>query len=189
MDSRTFLLAAACALVLSFSAASTAQAATINVTYAYSVSAVSGDPLNPPIIGVGAGSVNPLGSMTWMDIITDPNPATGEAHGTFAMTFSTGDTLFGDLHEQLDLSSPPIVPFTQILTVTGGTGALVLYRGTLTGGGTVNLAENIALASGDGTLNTIPEPESVVLLGTGLACLLVYRKRDLLFRSDSRYGS
>ena len=147
MDSRTFLPATVCALVLSFCAASSAQAATINVTYAYSVSAVSGDPLNPPIIGVGTGSVNPLGSMTWMDIITDPNPATGEAVGTFTMTFSTGDTLFGDLHEQLDLSSLPIVPFTQILTVTGGTGALLSYRGTLTGGGIGNLAENIFLAS------------------------------------------
>ena len=182
MDSRPFLPATVCALVLSFCAAITTQAATINVTYAYSVSAVSGDPLNPPIIGVGAGSVNPLGSMTWMDIISDPNPATGEAKGTFTMTFSTGDTLFGDLHEQLDLISPPIVPFTQTLTVIGGTGALLSYRGTLTGGGSGNLAENIFLASGAGTLNTIPEPESVVLLGTGLACLLVYRKRGFLFR-------
>ena len=189
MDSRTFLPATACALAVSFGAAITAQAAPINVTYAYSATGVSGDPLNPPIIGIGTGSVNPLGSMTWMDIITDPNPATGEANGTFTMTFSTGDTLFGDLHEQLDLSTPPIVPFTQILTVTGGTGALLSYRGTLTGGGTGNLAENIFLASGTGTLNTIPEPESVVLLGMGLACLLVYRKRGLLFRSDSRYGS
>ena len=158
VDSRTFLPAAACALALSFCAASSAQAAAINVTYDYSVSAVSGDPLNPPIVGVGAGSVSPLESMTWMDIITDPNPATGEADGTFTMTFSTGDTLFGDLHEQLDLSSPPIVPFTQILTVTGGTGALLSYRGTLTGGGSGNLAENILLASGAGTLDTIPEP-------------------------------
>ncbi len=181
MDSRTFLPAAVCALALSFCAAITAQAATINVTYAYSIETSSGDPLNLPIIGNGTGSVNPLGSMTWMDIITSANLATGEAGGTFTMTFSTGDTLFGTLQEQLDLSSPPIVPFTQILNVTGGTGALLLYRGTLTGGGTVNLAEGTASASGAGTLDTIPEPESVILLGAGLACLLAYRKRALLF--------
>jgi hypothetical protein len=189
VDSRTFLPAAACALALSFCAAITAQAATINVTYAYTVTGVSGDPMNPPLIGIGTGSVNPLGSMTWMDIITHPNLATGEADGTFTMTFGTGDTLFGALHEQLNLSSPPIVPFTQILDVTGGTGAFLWYRGTLTGGGTGNLVNNTFSASGAGTLNTIPEPESIVLLGTGLACLLVYRKRGPLFRSDIRYGS
>ncbi len=181
MDSRTFLPAAACALALSFGTAITAQAATIDVTYAFTVTAVSGDPLNLPIIGIGAGSVNPLGSMTYMDIITSADPATGLTGGTFTMTFSTGDTLVGTLHEQLDLSSPPIVPFTQILNVTGGTGALLWYRGTLTGGGTGNLANRTFLASGAGTLDTIPEPESVVLLGTGLACLLAYRKRALLF--------
>ena len=182
MDSRTFLPVAACALAVSFGAAITAQAAPINVTYAYSATGVSGDPLNPPIIGIGTGSVNPLGSMTWMDIITHPNAATGEADGTFIMAFNTGDTLFGTLHEQLDLSSPPIVPLTQTLNVTGGTGALLWYRGTLTGDGTVNLADSTVSASGAGTLDTIPEPESVVLLGTGLACLLAYRKRALLFR-------
>ena len=181
MDSRTFLPATVCALALSFCAAITAQAATINVTYAYSGTA-SGDPMNPPLIGNGTGSVNPLGSMTWMDIITSPNLATGEADGTFTMTFSTGDMLVGTLHEQLDLSSAPIVPFTQILTVTSGTGAYRWYHGTLTGEGTVNLAGFTFSASGTGTLNTVPEPESVVLLGTGLACLLAYRKWGIPIR-------
>jgi hypothetical protein len=183
------MAAVASALALSFCAATRAEAATINVTYAFTASGVSGDPLNPPIIGIGTGSVDPLGSMTWMDAITHPNLATGEADGTFSMTFSNGDTLFGTLHEQLDLSSLPIIPFTQVMNVTGGTGALFWYRGTLTGGGTGNLAEGTFSSSGTGTLNTIPEPESVVLSGMGLACLLVYRKRGLLFRPDGRFGS
>jgi hypothetical protein len=185
VDARTFRTTAACALALSFGAAITAQAAAINVTYAYNIESASGSPLDLPIIGKGTGSVNPLGSMTWMDIITSANPATGQAGGTFTMTFSTGDTLFGTLQEQLDLSSPPIAPFTQIMNVTGGTGALLSYRGILTGAGTVNLAEGTASASGTGTLNTIPEPGSVVLLGTGLACLLAYRRRALLLRKSA----
>ena len=41
MDSRTFLPVAACALAVSFGAAITAQAAPINVTYAYSATAAS----------------------------------------------------------------------------------------------------------------------------------------------------
>jgi hypothetical protein len=170
---------ASVALVLSFGVctASTAQATAINLTYAYNIESSSGDPMHLPIIGNGTGMVNPLGNMTWMDVITAANPATGQAGGTFTMTFSSGDTLFGTLHEHLDLSSPPIAPFTQVLHVTGGTGALLLYRGTLTGGGTVNLEQSIASASGSGTLNTVPEPDAIVLMGTGLTCLRVYRNR------------
>jgi hypothetical protein len=132
------------------------------------------------VIGNGTGSVDPLGSMTWKGV-NFPNLATGNNDGTFTMTFSNGDALVGTLHEHDDFSSPPIVPFTQILNVTGGTGAFLWYHGTLTGGGTLNLAGPSFSTSGAGTLDTTPEPESVVLLGIGLACLLAYRKRAVLF--------
>jgi hypothetical protein len=98
------------------------------------------------------------------------------------MTFTDGDTLFGTAHYQGDFSTFPIVPFTQLLTVTGGTGALLLYHGTLTGLEISNQTNGMFTSSGVGTLETTPEPESVVLFGTGLACLLVYRNRALLFR-------
>jgi hypothetical protein len=95
------------------------------------------------------------------------------------MTFADGDTLFGSLYYQGDFSfPPPIVPFAQILTVTGGTGALLYYHGTLTGTEFANLDEGTIMASGAGTLDTVPEPESIVLLGTGLASLLAYRKQS-----------
>jgi hypothetical protein len=97
------------------------------------------------------------------------------------MTFTDGDTLFGTLHYQGDFSSFPIVSFTQLLTVTGGTGALLLYHGTLTGLEISNQTNGTFTSSG-GTLDTVPEPESLVLLGTGLVSLLAYRKRALLFR-------
>ena len=44
-----------------------------------------------------------------------------------------GDTLFGTAHYLRGISTPTFVPFTQLLTVTGGTGAFLLYHGTLTG--------------------------------------------------------
>jgi hypothetical protein len=127
VNSRNLLSAAACALALSFWAAIPAQAATINVTYALTGSG-GGDPLNPPLIGNATGSLLPLGSVIWSDQIF-PNLATGAGDGTFTMTFTDGDTLFGTAHYQGDFSTFPIVPFTQLLTVTGGTGALFYYQG------------------------------------------------------------
>jgi len=180
VNSRTFLPAVVCALALSFCAAISAHAATIDVTYALTGSG-GGDPLNPPLLGNATGSLSPLGSVTWNDMIF-PDLSTGSGDGTFKMTFTDGDTLFGTLHVQGDFSTFPIVPFTQLLTVTGGTGALLLYHGTLTGLELSNQNNGAFTSSGAGTLETTPEPESVVLFGTGLLCLLAYEKRAILFR-------
>lgn len=180
MNSRTLLSATACVLALSFFAAPTAQANTINVTYSLSGSG-GGDPLNPPLLGNATGSLTPLGSVIWSDMIF-PNLATKADDGTFKMTFTDGDTLFGTLHYQGDFSTFPIVPFTQLLTVTGGTGAFLLYHGTLTGLEISNQTNGTFTSSGAGTLDTVPEPESLILFGTGLASLLAYRKRARLFQ-------
>ena len=155
------------------------QAATINVTYSLTGSG-SGDPANPPLIGNATGSLSPLGNVTWVDMIF-PNLATGAGDGTFKMTFTDGDTLFGTAHYQGDFSTFPIVPFTQLLTVTGGTGEFLLYHGTLTGLEISNQLDGSFTSTGSGTLVTTPEPESLVFLGTGLASLLAYRKRVLFF--------
>ena len=179
VNSRNLLSAASCVLALSFCAAVPTHAEIINVTYSLTGSG-GGDPLNPPLIGTATGSLLPLGSVIWSDQVF-PNLATGVGDGTFTMTFTDGDTLFGTLHYVGDFSNPPIVPFTQLLTVTGGTGALLLYHGTLTGIELSNQSNGTFTSSGSGTLETTPEPGSVVLFGTGLACLLAYRKRALLF--------
>jgi hypothetical protein len=180
VDIRTFLPAVACALALSIYAVPTAPAETINVTY--SLNGVgTGDPLNPPFLGSATGSLLPLGNITWSDMVF-PNLSTGAGDGTFKMTFMDGDTLFGTLHEQGDFSTFPIVPFTQLLTVTGGTGALLLYHGTLTGLLISDQTIAAFTSSGAGTLDTVPEPGSIVLFGTGLLCLLAYQKRAILFR-------
>ena len=174
MNSRTFLATLAGALALSFCAAITAHAATINVTYSLTGSG-GGDPLNPPLIGNATGSLSPLGNVTWVDMIF-PNLATKANVGTFTMTFTDGDTLFGTTQYQGDFSKFPLVPFTQLLTVTGGTGEFLLYHGTLNGLEISNQLNGTFTSSGGGTLETTPEPESFVLLGTGLASLLAYRK-------------
>ena len=152
----------------------TAPAATISVSYTYNVTA-TGDPTNPPLIGIGTGSILPLGTMTWRDMAF-PNLSTGAVTGTFTATFANG-TLFGNLFEQADLSAPPTaVPLTQTLEVTGGTGAFLWYNGTLTGSGTSNFVINLGSNSGTGTLNTTPEPGSIALFPMGLMCLVAYRR-------------
>jgi hypothetical protein len=92
------------------------------------------------------------------------------------MTFSDGDTLAGTLREQLDLATAPNADFMQVLAVTGGTGALQWYNGTLTGGGFLNLANSTFSTSGAGTLNTAPEPGSLILLPAGLLCFFACRR-------------
>ena len=158
---------------LFLSAVVTAPAAAINVTYQYSGFG-TGDPTNPPLIFNGSGSVVPLGSMTWMDM-GFPNLATGTVTGTFAMMFSNG-TLGGNFDEQVDLSSPPdAVQLTQVIHVTGGTGAFLWYNGTLTGSASGSLITGAFSYSGVGTLNTTPEPASIALLPIGAMLFLTYR--------------
>jgi hypothetical protein len=175
MNFRTVVLKNAGGVFFILCAAVVAPGATISVTYTYSVTA-TGDPINPPLIGNGTGSILPLGTITWTDMAF-PNLATGAVTGTFTATFANG-TLFGNLFEQADLSAPPTaVPFTQILEVTGGTGAFLWYNGRLTGSGTSNFVTGIGANSGSGTLNTTPEPASLALLPIGLLCLVAYRWR------------
>jgi len=180
VKAKKFLSAIACALALSFFLATTAHANIISVTYSLSGSG-GGDPLNPPLIGNASGSLFPLGSVTWSDQVF-PDLAAGTGTGTFQMTFTDGDTLFGTLLYVPDFSQFPIVPIAQFLTVTGGTGALLYYHGTLTGVELSNQNDGTFTSSGSGTLDTTPEPGSFVLLGTGLASLIVYGKRALRLR-------
>jgi hypothetical protein len=138
----------------------------------------TGDPANPPLIGSGTGLLTPpdlLGNMTWADV-GFPDLTTGALQGTFRMTFADGDTLVGILQEQVNFAAAPNPDFTQILTVTGGTGALREYNGTLTGSGLLHLADGTFSVSGAGTLNTTPEPGSVALLLTGLLLLALPKR-------------
>jgi hypothetical protein len=99
------------------------------------------------------------------------------------MVFVSGGSLFGDFHGGTDFTSPPTATaFTEILNVTGGTGALAGYSGTLSGNGLLNLLTFQESVSGSGTLNAVPEPGSIALLSVGLLCLVLCRKRLLRSR-------
>jgi hypothetical protein len=110
------------------------------------------------------GRLNPL---TWSDQAV-ADLTTGLLNGSFVMTFATGDQLFGDLFENVSQLLPTngIGPFTQQLTIRGGTGLFAGASGMLSGNGLGTATGSTA--SGTGTVALAPEPTSVALLATGM---------------------
>lgn len=129
---------------------------------------------------MGAGTSN-LGAFTTAES-TCVNPVTGIlSNGLFTFDFANGSTLFGTTSGLVIL--PPIngiAPNSLTFIITGGTGLFagatgsLLVNGQVTflPGGFTNNTFNI-----NGTITTVPEPTTLLLLGPGLAGVVMKARR------------
>jgi hypothetical protein len=171
----------ACILGLICALGIPAQANSIPITYS-----LTGGPTGPPVMsgttlildGFFTGSVlsgDPSLDTAWNPITYSDHSVvdltTGLLNGTFSMMFANGDTLLGNVFEDVSaIVATGAGPFTQALTFTGGTGEFAGATGSTSGAGVAG-----GTVSGSGVLNApaIPEPGSGALLLGGLALVIV----------------
>jgi hypothetical protein len=180
------ILATLCALAIP------ARASSIAITYS-----LAGGPIAPPVVsgtslildGLFTGSI--LSGDPGLDTVWNPvtysdhsvvDLTTGLLNGTFNIVFANGDTLFGNVAEDVSaVVATGTGPYTQTLTFTGGTGEFAGASGSASGAG---VAGGAGPVSGSGVVNApaVPEPASMMLLLGGLAVLSISRHK----RQDGR---
>jgi len=151
-----------------------------------------GDPPNNLVsANPGTGTSN-LGAFTTTESFC-ANSATGDiSNGLFSFNFTSGlasgSTLVGTIS---GTTAPPVGGVaTNLFTfsITGGTGLFAGATGTLSGPGTVTFLPG-GFTNGtntlSGTITTVPEPTTMLLLGTGLAGVATkMRKRRKADKSE-----
>ena len=188
MRLRTTWTVSVCTVAIACGMGIRANAATIAVTYSF-----AGAPTGPPVFTgttvtldaratgsflSGNLSLNAIWNPVTVSDHSVVDLTTGLLSGTFSMKFADGNTLSGNLFEDVSHTVMGVGPFTQTYTFTGGTGEFAGATGSVSGaalGGANGFS-----SSGRGTINApaIPEPASAPLLLGGLAVVLVARRHS-----------
>ena len=112
------------------------------------------------------------------------NLATGNIfNGLFSYDFGDANTFFGTYVGTSAIPLPPptgVAAVSYTYTLTGGTGIFTGASGSLLSTGTVTFGPTGTSSRVDisGTVNTVPEPMTFVLLGTGLVGIKVRKRRQ-----------
>ncbi len=171
-------------VVLCLGAASVARADTITFTGSRSAANIPPAAPNvgrcggPPNLLVspspGTGTSN-FGAFTTAESFCT-NPTTGIlSNGLFTFTFADGSTLLGTLSGS---SAGTLRSF--IFSITGGTGLFAGATGSLLANGQITPLPggfNNSTLNFNGTITTVPEPTTLLLLGTGLAGVAAKARR------------
>ncbi len=169
-------------VVLCLGAAASTQADTI--TFNGSRQILNNPPATPNVGRCGAFppnvlvSANPgtgtsnLGAFTTTESFC-ANVATGDiSNGLFSFDFANGNTFFGTISGTTAPAVNGVATNLFTFSITGGTGLFNGATGTLSGPGSVTfLPGNFTNGTNtlNGTITTVPEPTTMLLLGTGLA--------------------
>jgi len=140
------------------------------------------------ILNPGTGTSN-LGAFTSTGSFCTNRDTGVQSNGLFSFDFANGNTFFGTFR---GTTVPPVDGFaTNLFTfsITGGTSLFNGATGTLLAPGTVTFLPGgftNATNTLSGTITPVPEPTTMLLLGTGLAGIGAVARKRRKSASDSK---